>query len=107
MFTTIDSVLLLTHEYKWWMILFPFVAFWGLMLNGIFSGATEARPIRDSLILSLLVFIASLYVFVSTWDNHGLWFSFILFTLARSVFLAMFTPKLSKKVIQSDFYHSI
>ncbi|GAE36487.1 MATE family efflux transporter [Halalkalibacter akibai] len=96
LFTTIVDVQEVTKEYLLWMVLFPFVGFWGLQLEGIFSGATEAKSIRDSIILALLVFLIALWIMLPSYNNHGLWFAFIVFSLSRSLFLSMFIPKLTK-----------
>lgn len=96
LFTSITSVQLQTHAYLIWMLLFPFTIFWGIQLNGIFAGATEAAPIRDSLIISMVVFLLSVWVFIPIWDNHGLWLAFILFSLSRSLSLWGYLPRLQK-----------
>lgn len=97
LFTSINSVHLQTNSFFLWILLFPVVVFWGLQLNGIFSGATEAAPIRNSLIISLFIFLLSVWLFVPIWGNHGLWLAFILFSLARALSLWAYLPRLLKK----------
>ncbi|RBN36814.1 MATE family efflux transporter, partial [Priestia megaterium] len=36
-----------------------------------------------------------------TWHNHGLWLAFVIYTIGRSVFLVMYTPRLNKKILHS------
>jgi MATE family multidrug resistance protein len=96
LFTTITEVNEVANELLIWMLVFPIVGFWGLQLEGIFSGATEARSIRDSIILALIVFLLAIWLFVPTIHNHGIWFAFVLFSLARSFFLSLFVPKLTR-----------
>lgn len=98
LFTTIPEVQQVSSEYLWWLILFPLVGFWGLQLNGIFTGATAAKQIRNSMILSFIIFLLATWLCVPQWNNHGLWFAFILFTLARSLFLGRYLPELSRAV---------
>jgi MATE family multidrug resistance protein len=95
-FTTITDVKEMAIELLVWMIIFPFVGFWGLQLEGIFSGATEARFIRDSIILALLVFLFAIWLTIPIYDNNGVWLSFVIFSLSRSVFLWLFVPKLTR-----------
>ncbi|WP_332690577.1 MATE family efflux transporter [Halalkalibacter lacteus] len=95
-FTTITEVKETAFELLLWMTVFPIVGFWGLQLEGIFSGATEAGSIRDSIILALFVFLLAIWLFVPNYHNHGIWFAFVLFSLARSFFLSLFVPKLTR-----------
>ncbi|MCT8137033.1 MATE family efflux transporter [Anaerobacillus sp. CMMVII] len=97
LFTSIEEVLLMANQFMYWLLLFPLVSFWGLQLYGIFTGATEGRPLRNSIILSLLIFLISYYVFVPILGNHGLWLAFILFSLARSIFLWPYLLSLKSK----------
>jgi multidrug resistance protein, MATE family len=97
LFTTIAEVEDLTKDFLMWMMLFPILGFWGLQLEGIFSGATEAKSIRDSIALALIVFLITLWLCVPLYQNHGLWMAFILFSLSRSFFLSLFVPKLTRE----------
>ncbi|MFC0558888.1 MATE family efflux transporter [Halalkalibacter alkalisediminis] len=96
LFTTIMAVKEEAIELLIWMMVFPIVGFWGLQLDGIFSGATEARSIRDSMILALIVFLLAIWLFVPNYQNHGVWFSFVVFSFARSFFLSLFVPRLTR-----------
>jgi len=96
-FTIIPEVIAMSEDYLVWIILFPIVGFWGLQLEGIFSGATEAKSIRDSIALALIVFFIALWLFVPLYQNHGLWIAFVIFSLSRSFFLSLFVPKLTRE----------
>jgi MATE family multidrug resistance protein len=96
LFTSIEQVLQCIFQYQGWLLLFPVVGFWGIILNGVFSGATEAIQIRNSMIISMILFIILVYLLTPILGNHGLWISFTLFTLSRSLVLGFYLPKLSK-----------
>lgn len=98
LFTNTQSVIELTRVYEQWIMLFPIAASFGLVLYGVFTGATEAKPIRNSMVYALAVFLLVLYVSVPTFQNHGLWFAFIVFSLGRSIFLVMHIPSLNRKL---------
>ncbi|MFC4322226.1 MATE family efflux transporter [Litchfieldia salsa] len=98
LFTTITEVRDTSIQFFIWMIVFPFVGFWGLQLEGIFSGAARAKEIRNSIALALIVFLISLWGLTPYFGNHGLWIAFILFSFSRSMFLWMFVPKLTRLV---------
>ncbi len=95
-FTTITEVKAMSEDFLVWLLVFPIFGFWGLQLEGIFSGATEAKSIRDSICLALLVFLIALWLFVPQYQNHGLWIAFVVFSLSRSFFLSLFIPKLTR-----------
>ncbi|WP_260285580.1 MATE family efflux transporter [Peribacillus aracenensis] len=98
LFTRMPSVIELANIYGIWLILFPLSASVGIVFYGVFTGATEAAPIRNSMIYSLIAFLITLYIFVPAYQNHALWLAFTVFSLGRSVFLALYIPRLSKKL---------
>ncbi|KAB8125716.1 MATE family efflux transporter, partial [Gracilibacillus oryzae] len=83
-----------------WLAIFPLVSFWGLQLEGIFSGATEAGYIRNAILFALIIFVAVIYYFVPVLRAHGIWFAFILFSLGRSIFLSLYIKSLYKKKME-------
>lgn len=97
-FTSIEQVIQCIMQYQGWLLLFPLVGFWGIILNGVFSGATEAAQIRNSMFISMVIFIVLVYVFTPAFGNHGLWLSFTIFTIFRSLVLGYYLPKLRKKL---------
>ena len=96
LFTTMLEVKEMSVKLLIWLVIFPLVGFWGLLLEGIFSGATDATSIRNSIFLALIIFLVGIWVLVPTYSNHGLWISFLLFSLSRSLFLSLFIPKLTR-----------
>ncbi|WP_456278869.1 MATE family efflux transporter [Bacillus sp. AK128] len=102
LFTIIPEVKILTADFLIWMLLFPIFGFWGLQLEGIFSGATEAKSIRDSIAIALIIYLMALWLFVPLFQNHGLWLAFVTFSLARSIFLTLFVPKLTREKFASQ-----
>ncbi|GAE24665.1 DNA-damage-inducible protein [Halalkalibacter wakoensis JCM 9140] len=96
LFTTLLDVRLLANDLLIWLFIFPFVGFWGLQLEGIFSGATEAKSVRDSIALALIIFSAAIWFFVPIYEQHGIWLAFVLFSFGRSFFLSLYVPRLTK-----------
>ncbi|WP_226669832.1 MATE family efflux transporter [Metabacillus litoralis] len=95
LFTIIPDVRETASELLVWMIIFPFVGFWGLQLEGIFSGATEAKSIRNSIVFALLVFLIAIWL-LAPYQNTGLWLAFVIFSASRSFFLSLFIPNLTR-----------
>lgn len=98
LFTTIDNVVMTSQEYVVWLVVFPFVVGVGLVYYGIFTGCTYTAPVRNSMLISLFIFVGAYYYLTPLYGNHGLWLAFILFSLGRSVFLYLYTGKLLRKV---------
>lgn len=96
LFTTIREVQVAANDQLIWMVIFPILGFWGLQLEGIFSGATQAGQIRDSILLALLLFLPVIWLTAPVLGNTGIWLSFILFSSARSFFLSLYIPKLGR-----------
>jgi MATE family multidrug resistance protein len=86
--TNILSIRTEAYQYLPWMILSPIVAVWCFLLDGIFIGATRAKEMRNSMLIStFLIFLPAWYVFQAM-GNHGLWLAFIVFFIARGLTLA-------------------
>ncbi|WP_170885480.1 MATE family efflux transporter [Bacillus alkalicellulosilyticus] len=98
LFTTSAEVRELATSLLIWMIIFPIVGFWALQLEGIFSGATEAIAVRNSIALALLFFLAALWTLVPLLGNTGLWIAFLTFSLGRSIFLSLYVPKVTRTI---------
>lgn len=86
--TDILSIRTEAYQYLPWMILSPIVAVWCFLLDGIFIGATRAKEMRNSMLIStFLVFLPAWYL-LQGYGNHGLWLAFIVFFVARGLTLA-------------------
>lgn len=72
-------------------ILFSFVAF---QLDGVFIGATQSKEMRNSSVISLLVFLGLSYLLTQNFGNQGLWISFIIYIITRGITLGCYLPKI-------------
>jgi MATE family multidrug resistance protein len=99
LFTNLPRVLELSTTYGTWLILYPFAACFGLVIYGAFTGATEIAPVRNSMFYAMIVYILIQITATPIWHNHGLWLAFIVYTIGRSGFLVMYTPRLNKKML--------
>jgi multidrug resistance protein, MATE family len=95
LFSDQQHIIILTSTYANWLVLFPLAASLGLVYYGVFTGMTEVRFVRNSMILSVLLYLAALFS-LQPLGNHGLWLAFLLFSLGRSVFLILYVPKLRR-----------
>ncbi|AJY74711.1 MATE family efflux transporter [Paenibacillus beijingensis] len=98
LFTRLPTIIDLAGSYGMWLVLFPLAASFGIILYGVFTGATEAAPIRNSMIMALAVYLIVQFIAVPRLNNDGLWLAFIGFSAGRSVFLGLYIPRLNRKL---------
>lgn len=101
LFTQIPSIIDLFEDMSAWLLLFPLAAGYGLTVYGIFTGTGTTRPVRDSSIVTLLVFLSVTYLTVDSMGNHGLWLAFTLFYVGRFAFLYPFISQVKQKCLQA------
>ena len=99
--TGIDEIRQLAREFQVWLILSPIVSVWSFMLDGIFIGATHTREMRNAMIASLAVFMASVWLLQPALGNHGLWLALIIFMVARAIFLGLYYPRIERAAAHS------
>lgn len=102
LFSNLPRIIELSNIYGAWLILFLFAACFGLVIYGVFTGTIEIGPVRNSMIYALMGYIIVQVTATPIWDNHGLWLAFIIFSMIRSGFLVMYTPRLNKKVFPGN-----
>jgi multidrug resistance protein, MATE family len=78
--------------------LYVAVSFAAFQLDGIFIGATGTRQMRNASVLSFVAFIGVSLLLTPTWGNTGLWWSFVLYVVARAVALGAWYPGLRRSV---------
>lgn len=94
LFTGHAKVEALARQYSGWLLLFPVAGGLGLVLYGIFTGATMTAPVRHSMLGALLIFLLARFWLAAPYGNDGLWIAYLAFSLARSLLLAPFIPRL-------------
>ncbi|MCK9796379.1 MATE family efflux transporter [Pseudomonas sp. MAFF 302030] len=93
--TDIPSVRETAYTYLPYLAALPLIAVWSYLLDGLFIGATRAREMRNGMLLSLLLGLPCAWALQGL-GNHGLWLSFLLFMLLRSLTLTAFAWNLRK-----------
>lgn len=84
-----------------WIIISPMIVMVCFQLDGIFVGATRSREMRDSMIVSVLLFLPLSVILGNVFGNHGLWLAFSLFFLTRAVSLWFFLPAIKRSFLRS------
>ena len=78
--------------YLIWIIIAPVVNVAAYVWDGIFLGATASKALRDSAIVSTLLYLSAVYLLMP-YGNHGLWGALTLLLVARGVSLTVLAPK--------------
>ena len=76
-----------------WVAAVPLVGVWSFLLDGIFTGATATRAMRDTVLLSLAAFVAATLALVPTLGNHGLWLAYLVLLAVRALALWCHYPR--------------
>ncbi len=92
--TTDEDIRELASHWLPWVILLPLTGVWSFLLDGIFIGATQTANMRDSMIVSLLVFGLASLALVPALGNHGIWLSYHIMFVSRALTLARYWPAL-------------
>ena len=78
--------------YLIWIIIAPVVNVAAYIWDGIFLGATASKALRNSVVVSTLLFLSAIYLLMP-FGNHGLWGALTLLLIARGVSLTVLAPK--------------
>ena len=99
LFTDISILLDLTLDLWSLVIITPFISMLAFQLDGIFIGATLAKEMRNSMILSSLIFYVIIeFIIQDTLNLKNLYSCFLLFLILRGVFLTFYLPRVFKLI---------
>jgi len=98
LFTEHREILDLAALYLPWLVLSPLVSIWSYMLDGVFIGTTRTGPMRNTMLLALLLFLVLLWALLPAAGNHGIWIAFLAFMLARGIGLGLLLPGLLRRL---------
>jgi MATE family multidrug resistance protein len=93
-FTDKQDVIDLALSVVFWTVLAPVVSSICYILDGVFIGATETKPMRNTMVAAtFLFFLPVYYAGTELFGVHGLWLAMILFMAVRGAALGFFLPK--------------
>lgn len=93
--TSIPAVRAAAYAYLPYLAVLPLVGVWSYLLDGLFVGATRAREMRDTMLLSAAAF-ALLAVTLRPLGNHGLWLALLGFLAVRAASLGALAWRLTR-----------
>jgi MATE family multidrug resistance protein len=74
----------------------PLVGAMAFAFDGIYVGATWTRAMRDLMLVSFALYLATFYA-ASGWSNAGLWTAFLAFLGVRGIGQALLYPRLARR----------
>tara|TARA_B100000886_G_scaffold332072_1_gene284332 strand:+ start:468 stop:1802 length:1335 start_codon:yes stop_codon:yes gene_type:complete len=95
--TDIEFIRYLSYKYLLWVIVIPPIASFCYQLDGIFIGATQTKEMRNSMLISVTVYIILSLYLTQELHNYGIWFALLLFMIFRTATLHFYFPKILKK----------
>ena len=81
------------RDYLWFVVLSPMLAVFAFAFDGVYSGATWARDMRNLMMLSLLLFLGA-WLALRAFGNAGLWGALMVHYAARGGLQALRYPAL-------------
>lgn len=97
LFTNIDEVVAMAMTYNAFVLFYPICAGIGMVLYGVFCGATRTAPVRNMMLMALAVFYLLQWQLVPKIGNSGLWVALLGFMAAQSVILLYYLKSLRKE----------
>ncbi len=80
-----------------YMVAAPIVGVAAWMLDGIFIGATRTADMRNMMIVSTVIYVASVLPLMAAFGNHGLWLGMLISFVARGITLGLRYPALERQ----------
>ena len=94
---TAPEVRAAARAYLPWVAAAPLIGIAAWMLDGIFIGATETRPLRNAMVVSVAVYAVAVALLLPAFGNHGLWAALMILNGVRGVTLGLRYPALEAR----------
>ena len=95
--TNIDYLIFLSFNFAFWVMVIPPIASFCYQFDGIFIGASQTAELRNSMIISVVLFVLFSIYLIDNLGNHGLWLSLLFFMIIRALTLNFYFPKILRK----------
>ncbi len=100
--TSIPEVRETAWTYLPWVVVSPLISIWSFQLDGIFIGATRGPEMRNGMLISLGIFLASGSLLTPPLGNHGLWLALMIFMVARAITLGAWYPRIGRSIREAS-----
>jgi multidrug resistance protein, MATE family len=96
--TGIAEVRVAAEAWLLWPALLPLVGVWAYTYDGVYLAATRTRIMRNTVLLSFMVFLLVLHLAMPVFGNAGLWGALAVFLGLRGVLLHLFMPRVLREI---------
>ena len=96
--TNISEVRIVAVDYLIWVVVSPLVAGWAYTFDGVYLGATRTRLLRNSMLLSFLLYMAVIFFFIPSMGNNALWLGLLIFLGCRGIAQLIAYPGLVRSI---------
>ncbi len=83
--TSIVQVQEYAKNYIFWLVIIPIIAMPSFVYDGLFVATTQAKIMRNSMVIATIFCYIPLWYSLRAYDNHGLWLAFLGFFIVRSL----------------------
>ncbi len=88
------GIIPMAQPYHIYLAAIPLITFAAFLWDGVYIGATAARAIRNTMLISAIgVFLPATLLLMPHFGNHGLWVAFLLFMVARGLSMTLMAKK--------------
>ena len=98
MMTDIPDIREISFAYSNWVVIIPFISSFCFQFDGIFVGASQTKELRNSMIISVGIYVLSSFYLLANFGNTGLWISLCIFFIARALTLFLYLGKIIGRV---------
>ncbi len=84
-YTSDEEIINASLKYRYWMGLFPIIAFACYIWDGVFIGLTATIAMRNTMLFSFIIFIGSYYLLLNFYAENAIWMAMMLFLFVRGV----------------------
>ncbi|MBL4660760.1 MAG: MATE family efflux transporter [Alcanivoracaceae bacterium] len=105
--TSMQQVQIYASQYMIWLVIIPVIAMPSFIYDGLFIATTEAKIMRNSMVMATIFCYIPLWYLLRRYDNHGLWLAFLSFFVIRSIAIHIYYKKWIKFWAQSLDKNSI
>ena len=95
--TDIEILRFISYKHIFWIIVIPPLASFCYQLDGIFIGASQTKEIRNAMVVSVFIFIIISIYLTRYFNNHGIWFSLMIFMILRALTLQFYFKNILRK----------
>ena len=98
LFTNQESLLIQTKEFMPYILAVPIISFLAFIWDGIYIGMTATKAMRNTVVLSLVLYILGFYLSKEYNFIYALWINFLLFLFYRGIIQTVLFYKYRKNL---------